>query len=202
MSNDDRLLGMIESFLFIAGDEGLSMKQFMTLTMKDERTIKEALHHLVNLYESDMHRGITLKEYGGAYRLVTKSEFAEEIKRLLENPSPQTVTKASLEVLAIIAYKQPVTRVEIDDLRGVKSEGPLHTLISRGFVMEQGRSEGSGRAILYGTTDLFLDKFGLKSLKDLPPLNLEDDANDGDNDLFMTHFQEAFAFEEEGGNDT
>ncbi len=202
MSNHNRLLGMIESFLFIAGDEGLSLKQLMALTMTDEHSVTEALRHLRELYEKEIHRGITLKQFGGAYRLVTKAEFAEEIKRLLENPSPQTVTKASLEVLAIIAYKQPVTRVEIDDLRGVKSEGPLHTLVSRGFVMEQGRSEGSGRAILYGTTDLFLDKFGLKSLKDLPPLILEEDTDQEDNDLFMTHFQEAFSFDEEGGNAT
>ena len=78
--------------------------------------------------------------------------------------------KGFLEVLAIIAYKQPVTRVEIDDLRGVKSEGPIHTLISRGLIMEMGRSEGTGRAILYGTTNLFLDRFGLESIEGLPPL--------------------------------
>lgn len=134
---------------------------------------------------------------------MTKAEFAEDIKRLLENPSPQTITKASLEVLAIIAYKQPVTRVEIDDLRGVKSEGPLHTLISRGFIMEKGRSEGTGRAILYGTTDLFLDRFGLKSIADLPPLKLEEDDEVESNDLFMTQFQEAFEIDNDGGgNDT
>ena len=97
-----------------------------------------------------------MKLFGGAYQLVTKAEYADDIKRLLENPSPQSITKASLEVLAIIAYKQPVTRVEIDDLRGVKSEGRINTLISRGFIMEKGRSEGTGRAILYGTTDFFL----------------------------------------------
>lgn len=201
-NHQHQLLGMVESFLFIAGDEGLTLKQLMTLTTETEAVVNQALHELIEMYEAELYRGITLKQYGGAYRLVTKAEFADDIKRLLENPSPQTVTKASLEVLAIIAYKQPVTRVEIDDLRGVKSEGPLHTLISRGFIMEQGRSEGSGRAILYGTTDLFLDRFGLKSIQDLPPLNLEEENDDGDNDLFMTHFQEAFALDEnEGGHD-
>lgn len=202
MASPNRLCGMIESFLFIAGDEGLTLKQLTRLTLTDEATVSATLLELMNMYDTEIHRGITLKEYGGSYRLVTKAEFVEEIKRLLENPSPQTVTKASLEVLAIIAYKQPVTRVEIDDLRGVKSEGPLHTLVSRGFVMEQGRSEGSGRAILYGTTDLFLDKFGLKSLRELPPLIVEEEVGDGDNDLFMTHFQEAFSFDEEGGKAT
>ena len=157
----------------------------------------------MNTYEERVESGITLKQYGGSYRLVTKAEFADSIKRLLENPSPQSITKASLEVLAIIAYKQPVTRVEIDDLRGVKSEGPIHTLISRGFIMEMGRSEGTGRAILYGTTELFLDRFGLESIEVLPPLTVEEDENDGNTDLFMTQFQEAFAIENDGGgNDT
>ncbi|MDS9470786.1 SMC-Scp complex subunit ScpB [Sporosarcina pasteurii] len=198
-----RLLGMIESFLFIAGDEGLTLKQLTALTAEDEATVLQALQDLLDTYEEEIYRGITLKHYGGAYRLVTKAEFAEDIKRLLENPSPQTITKASLEVLAIIAYKQPVTRVEIDDLRGVKSEGPLHTLISRGFIMEKGRSEGTGRAILYGTTDLFLDRFGLKSIADLPPLKLEEDDEVESNDLFMTQFQEAFEIDNDGGgNDT
>ena len=99
-------------------------------------------------YEERKESGIMLKQFGGAYRLVTKADFAEDIKRLLENPSPKSMTQASLEVLAIIAYRQPVTRVEIDDLRGVKSEGPINTLIAKGLIMEKGRSEGSGRAIL------------------------------------------------------
>ena len=200
MQTDERLLGMIESFLFIAGDEGLTMKQLIVLTEQFEEVLIQALNDLVSIYEAQNSRGLTLKRFGGTYRLVTKAEFADDIKRLLENPSPQSITKASLEVLAIIAYKQPVTRVEIDDLRGVKSEGPIHTLISRGFIMEKGRSEGTGRAILYGTTDLFLDRFGLGSIEMLPPLMLnEEDEDDGNTDLFMTQFQEAFAIENDGG---
>jgi len=195
----DRLLGMIESFLFIAGDEGLTTAQLVVLTEQREENVEQALKELLLSYEERPTTGITLKQFGGAFRLVTKAEFAEDIKRLLENPSPQSITKASLEVLAIIAYKQPVTRVEIDDLRGVKSEGPIHTLISRGFIKEKGRSDGTGRAILYGTTELFLDRFGLKSLEDLPPLSLDEEETDGNPDLFMTQFQEAFAIENNGG---
>ena len=191
----DRLLGMIESFLFIAGDEGLTKAQLVVLTEQPAANVEQALDALLLSYEGRAATGITLKQFGGAFRLVTKAEFADDIKRLLENPSPQTITKASLEVLAIIAYKQPVTRVEIDDLRGVKSEGPIHTLISRGFIMEKGRSDGTGRAILYGTTALFLDRFGLKSLDLLPPLSLEEEDDGGNPDLFMTQFQEAFAIE-------
>ena len=151
----DRIIGMIESFLFMAGDEGLTIKQLTVLTEQSESEVESVLEKLLSSYEQRQDCGITLKLFGGAYQLVTKAIYADDIKRLLENPSPQSITKASLEVLAIIAYKQPVTRVEIDDLRGVKSEGPINTLISRGFIMEKGRSEGTGRAILYGTTDLF-----------------------------------------------
>ncbi|MHA6259600.1 SMC-Scp complex subunit ScpB [Sporosarcina sp. CAU 1771] len=197
MEIHDRLVAMIESFLFIAGDEGLTSNQLLVLTERKEGEVHQALEQLLLSYEHRNTSGITLKQFGGAYRLVTKAEYADDIKRLLENPSPQAITKASLEVLAIIAYKQPVTRVEIDDLRGVKSDGPIQTLISRGFIMEKGRSEGTGRAILYGTTDLFLDRFGLESLDGLPPLLLEEENVAEDTDLFMTQFQEVFTLENE-----
>lgn len=196
MENRDRVIGMLESFLFMAGNEGLTISQLIALTDLEESEILLFLETLLSNYEQRIESGITLKLFGGAYQLVTKAEYVNDIKRLLENPAPQSITKASLEVLAIVAYKQPVTRVEIDDLRGVKSDGPIHTLISRGFVMENGRSEGTGRAILYGTTDLFLDRFGLSSLKSLPPLMLEQDNVQEDTDLFMTQFQEVFGEKE------
>jgi segregation and condensation protein B len=202
MENDARLAGMIESFLFIAGDEGLSVEQLTILTECQEEHVLAAIERLCTSYDERNDSGITLKLLGGTYRLVTKAEFADDLKRLLENPTPKSMTQASLEVLAIIAYKQPVTRVEIDDLRGVKSEGPISTLIAKGLIMEKGRSEGSGRAILYGTTDLFLDRFGLESLERLPPLLQEEEDEAGETDLFMTKFQEAFAMEnDEGGDD-
>lgn len=201
MNNYDRLAGMIESFLFMAGDEGLTIKQLIILSEHKETEVAEAIDQLLSSYERRNDSGITLMLLGGAYRLVTKAEFADDIKRMLENPTAQSLTQASLEVLAIIAYKQPVTRVEIDDLRGVKSDGPINTLISRGLIMETGRSEGTGRAILYGTTDLFLDRFGLESLAVLPPLLEEEESEDGDTDLFMTKFQEVFSLESDGGGD-
>ncbi|WP_318617226.1 SMC-Scp complex subunit ScpB [Sporosarcina sp. YIM B06819] len=196
LDTKDRLSGMIESFLFLVGDEGLTVKQLTVLTERSEAEVNVSIDWLRLSYEQRTESGITLKLFGGAYRLVTKAEFADDIKRLLENPSPKSMTQASLEVLAIIAYRQPVTRVEIDDLRGVKSEGPISTLIAKGLIMEKGRSEGSGRAILYGTTDLFLDRFGLESLQELPPLQQEEDNVAGDTDLFMTKFQEAFAMDD------
>lgn len=198
---DERLSGMLESFLFIAGDDGLTLSQIASLLQIETDAAAEIAERLRVNYEERRDSGITLRLYGGHYRLVTKAEFADDILRMLENPARNSITQASMEVLAIIAYKQPVTRVEIDDLRGVKSDGPIQTLVAKGFVMEKGRMEGSGRPILYGTTDLFLDRFGLESIDMLPPLvEGEDEESFGDTDLFMTKFQEAFEITEEGGN--
>src|SRR5690606_36792540 len=131
--------------------------------------------------------GICLKESAGVFLQVTKQEVTETIQKLVENRTVQAFSQASLEVLAIIAYKQPITRMEVEDLRGVKSEKALHTLAAKGLVQEAGRVEGIGRAILYGSTKEFLNYFGLKNLDELPPLP-EEAANDLDEDadLFMT----------------
>ncbi|MBY0222666.1 SMC-Scp complex subunit ScpB [Mammaliicoccus sciuri] len=198
---ESQLLSMTESFLFVAGEEGLTLTHLAALLERNEDETLKILTALHEDYDQDSKRGITLKSYGGSYRLVTKSELADEIKKMLENPKPSTFTQAALEVLAIIAYKQPVTRVEVDDLRGVKSERALHSLTGKGFVAEVGRMEGPGRPILYGTTDFFLDRFGLASLKELPPLSLEEEKEQEDPDLFMTKFQEAFSIQDEGGID-
>ncbi|MDN4607317.1 SMC-Scp complex subunit ScpB [Sporosarcina highlanderae] len=197
---DDRIIGMLESFLFIAGDDGLTLKNISTLLQTDEESAVIIAEQLRLNYENRSCAGITLRLYGGSYRLVTKAEYADDILRMLENPTRNPITQASLEVLAIIAYKQPVTRVEIDDLRGVKSDGPIQTLVAKGFIMEKGRLESSGRPILYGTTELFLDKFGLESIDMLPPLVDSDEEPFGDTDLFMSKFQEAFEMTDEGGN--
>lgn len=135
-----------------------------------------------------------MKEIAGVYQLITKSEFADTIQRLVENPTAQSLSQASLEVLAIVAYKQPITRVAIEDLRGVKCERPIQTLVSRGLIKEVGRSEGTGRAILYGTTKEFLHYFGLNTIEEMPPLPEEDLVEtEQETDLFMTKFQETFS---------
>lgn len=187
------LSSKIEALLFVAGDDGLSMKQLEFLTEADQVAISEEIAAMSIRYEQTETAGIMIKELAGVYQLVTKKVVAETIQRLVENPTVQSLSQASLEVLAIIAYKQPITRVEIEDLRGVKSEKALYTLAGKGLIQETGRAEGTGRAILYGTTSEFLNYFGLKNLDELPPLPVESgDDSDDDTDLFMTKFQEAF----------
>ncbi|WP_394120486.1 SMC-Scp complex subunit ScpB [Planococcus donghaensis] len=186
------LSSKIEALLFVAGDDGLTMKQLHFLTEAEIEELQAGIVELEIRYAESVS-GICLKELAGVFQLVTKQEVAETIQKLVENPTVQALSQASLEVLAIIAYKQPITRVEVEDLRGVKSEKALHTLAAKGLVQEAGRVEGTGRAILYGTTNEFLNYFGLKNLDELPPLP-EEAMNDLDEDadLFMTNFQQTF----------
>ena len=190
-------MSKIESLLFVTGDEGLTAKQIESLTKSTSIDIKEALARLQEEYVNSEVRGIELKELAGTYQLISKQQNADTIQRLVDNPTNQPLSQASLEVLAIVAYKQPITRIEIEDLRGVKSERPLHTLSLKGLIQEIGRAEGTGRAILYGTTNEFLNVFGLKDISELPPLPESQEKDEEEQtDLFMTKFQEAFGDQE------
>lgn len=192
-----KLMSKIESLLFVSGDDGLTIKQLAFLTETTEQHITETIEKMIVDYESKEERGIIIKQLAGTYQLVTKLENVQSIQKLVENPTTQSLSQASLEVLAIIAYKQPITRVEIEDIRGVKSERPIYTLSAKGLIQEVGRAEGTGRAILYGTTNEFLQYFGLKNISALPPLPDEIAVDDmEDTDLFMTKFQEAFVNQE------
>ncbi|MFJ5764445.1 SMC-Scp complex subunit ScpB [Lysinibacillus sp. NPDC093210] len=187
------LQSRIEALLFVVGDDGLTIKQLAHLLGDAEEVVAQAMDALRTAFDDDENRGITIKEMAGVYQLITKPELADTIQKLVENPTAQSLSQASLEVLAIVAYKQPITRVAIEDLRGVKCERPLQTLASRGLVKEVGRSEGTGRAILYGTTKEFLNYFGLNSIEEMPPLPEEENGDtEQETDLFMTKFQETF----------
>ncbi len=194
MTKTMMLQSRIEALLFVVGDDGLTIKQLSQLLGEAEEPVVQAMQALRVSYEEDLARGITVKEMAGVYQLITKSELADAIQRLVENPTVQSLSQASLEVLAIVAYKQPITRVAIEDLRGVKCERPIQTLVSRALIKEVGRSEGTGRAILYGTTKEFLNYFGLNSIEEMPPLPEEENVEtEQETDLFMTKFQETFS---------
>lgn len=196
--NSKILMARMEALLFVVGDEGLTVKQLAELLDVGEVDIEAGLSELKTLYENNVASGLTIKQLSDTYLLTTKPELANTIKKLVENPNSQVLSTASLEVLAIIAYKQPITRAEIEDLRGVKSERPIQTLASRGLIREVGRAEGTGRAILYGTTKEFLNYFGLSNLSELPPLpEGDEDVENEQTDLFMTKFQEVFHNENE-----
>lgn len=176
-----------ESLLFAAGDEGLTIKHIAEVLEVDELKANEIIEELKKEYEKDKHRGIMIVQLAGTYQLATKKENATYLKRLVDSPNTTTLSQAALETLAIIAYKQPITRTEIEEIRGVKTERPLHTLMAKALIKEVGRAEGTGRAYLYGTTREFLDYFGLKNIKELPllPEKADDEYVQEEADLFL-----------------
>ncbi|CAM3437522.1 SMC-Scp complex subunit ScpB [Cytobacillus oceanisediminis] len=186
--------GIAESLLFAAGDEGLSLKQIAHVLEVEEKQAREIMDGLMEDYNDNSTRGIMVVELAGTFQLVTKKEFSDYLKKLVESPSAATLSQAALETLAIIAYRQPITRTEIEEIRGVKTERPLQTLAAKALIKEVGRAEGTGRAYLYGTTKEFLDYFGLKSIEELPPLpdkvSEEEDSFQEEADLFFEKFQE------------
>lgn len=183
---------ILESLLFTAGDEGLSIKQMADVIEVEVHLVKEMIENLKQEYEQDPNRGVTIVQLAGTYQLVTKKENAVYLKRLVDSPHTATLSQAALETLAIIAYKQPITRAEIEEIRGVKTERPLQTLTAKALIKEVGRAEGTGRAYLYGTTKEFLDYFGLRSIDELPPLpeKVNEEFAQAEADLFFERFQE------------
>lgn len=160
---------IVEALLFAAGDEGLSLAQIAAVLDIGEPEAKAVMTALQEDFCRE-ERGIQLVELGGVFLLATKKEYAPYLKKLVEAPGASPLSQAALETLAIIAYRQPITRAEIEEIRGVKSDKPLQTLMARALIKEVGRAEGTGRPILYGTTAEFLDYFGLKTIEELPPL--------------------------------
>ncbi|MCM3599721.1 SMC-Scp complex subunit ScpB [Robertmurraya korlensis] len=184
--------GIVESLLFAAGDEGLTIKQISTVLEIEQVEAERIVRDLMDELSKNENRGIAVVQLAGTYQLATKKENSIYLKKLVESPSTSTLSQAALETLAIIAYKQPITRAEIEEIRGVKTERPLQTLVGKVLVKEVGRAEGTGRAILYGTTKEFLDYFGLRSLEELPPLpeKVDDEFVQEEADLFFEKFQE------------
>jgi segregation and condensation protein B len=184
---------IIEGLLFAAGDEGLTSRQLSTILELHVETVNDLVNEMKMEYEEGA-RGIRIIEIAGAFQLATKKEHAAYFKKLMETPSNSTLSQAALETLAIVAYKQPITRAEIEEIRGVKTDRPIQTLVSKLLIKEVGRVEGTGRAILYGTTKEFLDYFALKSIEELPqlPENTSEEYVQEEADLFFEKFAEAF----------
>ncbi len=181
-------LGVLEGILFVVGDEGINLKNLCEIMNIDMDEAKELLIKLKESYESD-ERGIRISYLGDAFKLTTKEEHKEYYQKLVENPDTNTLSPSSLEVLAIIAYNQPITRVEIDTMRGVSSNHIIRKLVAKGLIKEAGKSKMPGRPNLYRTTSEFLDCFGLSSLNELPELE-EEEVIDDKNELFTSIYKE------------
>ncbi|MDD6459033.1 MAG: SMC-Scp complex subunit ScpB [Lactimicrobium massiliense] len=180
---NQRQLAVLEGLLFVTGDEGLTAAQAADTLGVSEKQAEELFAQLQKAWQSD-DRGLEVVRYGDIYRFLTKAFVHSYAARLFSKDVKTQLSQAALETLAIIAYKQPVTRVEIEEIRGVSADAMLRKLIARGLVKEDGRSEAPGRPILYSVTNEFMDAFQLLSLDELPDLpafNQDEKKND---DLF------------------
>lgn len=158
----------IESLLFAYGESlsATKMSNILEITLEE---VKDALKELLEEY-SEKNRGIYIVEVNNSYQFATSKSNYEYVQRLIKHTHSKGLTKVSAEVLAIIAYKQPITKYEIDKIRGVKSDKPLQQLMDRDLVMVKGRLEQIGRPMIYGTTEMFLKAFGFKNIKQLPKI--------------------------------
>ncbi len=186
---------VLEGLLFVVGEEGLSLEQIEDVLEIDHDTSKELVNALKSDYEQ-ADRGLRIDFLGNRIKLTTKREHKEYYQKLIENPETNTLSQASLEVLAIVAYNEPVTRIQVDELRGVSSAQMIRKLVSKGFIKESGRSNLPGRPILYETTSEFLDYFGLPSIDALPDMRdfisqgQEENKEEDEVDLYHSKYKE------------
>lgn len=165
----ERMLAILEGLLFLCGDDGLSIEQAAASMDATEEYVAELFDELQKYYLQES-RGIEIARFGEKYRFLSKAAIHDAAKKLFQTSTEAKLSNAALETLAIIAYKQPITRVEIEEIRGVGADVMLRKLVARGLIQEDGRSEAAGRPILYSVTDEFLDSFKLLSLDELPEL--------------------------------
>lgn len=161
---------IIEGLLFLSGDEGLSLTQLQVALQEQERSVViAAIESLMRDY-ADEQRALEIVQYGGVYKFVTKSDIYEYAQRVYADVKIAQLSPAALETLAIIAYKQPITRMEIEEIRGVGVDMMIRKLMARNLVQEVGRCDAPGKPILYEVTNAFLDTFKLTGLDELPEL--------------------------------
>lgn len=166
--DENKIMGLIESILFVSG-EAVSVRKIADFLNMDKGKLRKIMDKLVENFNY-RNGGLQIIKMNDHYQLATRPEYGEYIDKYFGIDKKQSLSQAMLETLSIIAYKQPITRIDIESIRGVKCEYTLGVLNDRGLIKEVGKMDAPGKPILYGTTDTFLKVFGLSSLEDLPPL--------------------------------
>ncbi len=185
------LLGVLEGVLFVVGDEGITLDEMSRILEVSKDEVKKLLLELKEMYEKE-DRGLRIRYLGDAFKLTTKEEHkAFYQKFLMDKVDHHTLSPAALEILAIVAYNEPITRIEIDEMRGISSTFTLRKLVAKGLIKECGKSDLPGRPNLYRTTQDFLDYFGLATKEDLPDISkyLKKEV-DTEQDLFTSIYKE------------
>lgn len=164
-----KLEGVIEAILFAAGDS-VELGKIAAAIEHDEDTTRKIIHQMMDKY-AKKDRGIRILELENSFQLCTKKEMYEYLIRIAKQPKKYVLTDVLLETLSIIAYKQPVTKLEVEKIRGVKSDHAVNKLVEYNLVCEVGRMEAPGRPLLFGTTEEFLRRFSIQSVEELPTMN-------------------------------
>ncbi len=157
---------ILEAILFVAGEPVAVADLAQALEVSE----MEIMHAVEALERECERRGVTVHRYGDHLRMETRPEYATYVERLLQPVQRQTLSQTAMETLAVIAYRQPVTKGEVEQVRGVKCDYSVQSLLHKGLIREAGRKEALGRPILYATTDRFLEHFGISDIRELPPL--------------------------------
>ena len=186
---------ILEGLLFVVGDEGLTLDDICEIMLIDKTEAQELLKKLREEYSKE-NRGIRISFMGDAFKLTTKGEHKEYYQKLITTKGANTLSQAALETLAIIAYNQPITRMEVDELRGISSINMIRKLMAKDLIKVSGKSSLPGKPNLYRTTSEFLDYFGLATLGDLPELPNALETSDDEQELFTSIYKE----EENVGN--
>lgn len=184
---------VLEGLLFVVGEDGLTLDQIEEVLEVKEEEAKQLVNELKHNYEEE-DRGLRIDYLGNRLKLTTKFEHREYYQKLLENPETNILSQAALETLAIIAYNEPMTRMQVDKIRGVSSGQMIRKLVAKGLIKESGRSDLPGRPILYETTNDFLDYFGLKNIEELPDMEKyieeAEEEVDEEKDLYTSKYKE------------
>ena len=183
------LKAVLEGMLFIVGDEGTTIKEMANVLDIPEDNVKELLLELKKDYE-DKNRGLRISYLGNAFKLTTKEEHKSYYEKLVMDTKTTNLSNAALEVLAVIAYNEPITRLKIDEIRGVNSSQIVRRLLARNFIKVCGKEDSIGKPNLYKTTNEFLDYFGLSSKEDLPELIRNEVVENESEDLYDTTYKE------------
>lgn len=180
---------IVEGLLFVSGEEGLSLEEIANLIEKEKKETSEIIKELYNDYDNN-DRGMHIEFLGNKFKFTTKSEHKEYYKKLVEQEENSILSQSSLETLAIIAYNGPITRISIDEIRGVNSSYVIRKLLLKGLIEEVGKEESPGKPRLYNITSRFLDYFGLGNIEELPKIETDNKEIDEDNNLFTSKYKE------------
>lgn len=184
----DELLSIIEGMLFLSGDEGLTIKQISSILQLSKKEATNYIDELIQIVNERTVKGFELVNFGGVFKFATLSKHHEYYQKMVEQ-NENSLSNAALETLAIIAYNQPITRVAVEEIRGVGCDAMIRKLVAKALIKEVGREDTPGKPILYGVTDEFMDAFSLTSLDELPELKeIKEDFDQ--EDIFNTKYTE------------